>query len=62
MLSTVFTAAFVKHNNKIVSDEHILGYAKKSWYLRVTLKKKKEKKSISKHKKMNINYINIIIY
>lgn len=60
MLSTVFTAAFVKHNNKIVSDEPILGYAKKSWYLQVTLKKKK--KSISKHKKMNINYINIIIY
>lgn len=29
MLSTVFTAAFVKHNNKIVSDEPILGYAKK---------------------------------
>lgn len=41
MLSTVFTAAFVKHNNKIVSDEPILGYTKKSWYLQVTLKKKK---------------------
>lgn len=61
MLSTVFTAAFVKHNNKIVSDEPILGYAKKKVdTYRLHLRKKK--KSISKHKKMNINYINIIVY
>lgn len=42
MLSTVFTAAFVKHNNKIVSDEPILGYAKKKVdTYRLHLRKKK---------------------